>query len=207
MIVHVYFAVRPEKLPITASMIVGSMSREFYLKEHDPERWVVETLPHTQRGVAIDGDQFGPVVTHRRVLRVLLAYAGKDSRAMRAAKPVDRFVNSWSAQSELDRHRGELRRGRRKDSNRQRGLPVFLAVLDRDARTRGRLSSSSCPTCHQLSTGRQPERLQPLRALLTDLFLVGEIVREQLQAASRINQPASQNLRNLTSATTPSGTK
>jgi cytochrome b subunit of formate dehydrogenase len=51
-VVHVYFAVRPEKLPITASMIVGSMSREFYLKEHDPKRWVVEPLPQTRRGVA-----------------------------------------------------------------------------------------------------------------------------------------------------------
>jgi len=27
-------------LDITKSMIFGSMSREFYLKEHDPERWV-----------------------------------------------------------------------------------------------------------------------------------------------------------------------
>jgi cytochrome b subunit of formate dehydrogenase len=53
-IVHVYFAVRPEKLPITASMIVGSMSREFYLKEHDPARWSVKGLSD-QRGVA-DGD-------------------------------------------------------------------------------------------------------------------------------------------------------
>jgi cytochrome b subunit of formate dehydrogenase len=43
-IVHVYFAIRPEKLPITASMIVGSMSREFYLKEHDPGRWVAKGL-------------------------------------------------------------------------------------------------------------------------------------------------------------------
>jgi cytochrome b subunit of formate dehydrogenase len=43
-IVHVYFAVRPEKLPITASMIVGSMSREFFLQEHDPRRWVVKGL-------------------------------------------------------------------------------------------------------------------------------------------------------------------
>ena len=42
-IMHVYFAVRPEKLAITKSMIVGSMSRDFYLKEHDPQRWVVET--------------------------------------------------------------------------------------------------------------------------------------------------------------------
>jgi len=53
-IVHVYFAVRPEKLPITASMIVGSMSREFYLKEHDPERWVVEGLSHPRS--TADGD-------------------------------------------------------------------------------------------------------------------------------------------------------
>jgi cytochrome b subunit of formate dehydrogenase len=53
-IVHVYFAIRPEKLPITASMIVGSMSREFYLKEHDPGRWVVRSLSD-QRGT-VDGD-------------------------------------------------------------------------------------------------------------------------------------------------------
>lgn len=53
-IVHVYFAIRPEKLPITASMIVGSMNREFYLKEHDPKRWVIEGLSE-QRGTA-DGD-------------------------------------------------------------------------------------------------------------------------------------------------------
>jgi len=53
-IVHVYFAIRPEKLPITASMIVGSMSREFYLKEHDPKRWVIEGFS-PQRGTA-DGD-------------------------------------------------------------------------------------------------------------------------------------------------------
>ena len=51
-IVHVYFAVRPEKLPITASMFVGSMSREFYLKEHDPQRWVIKP---SQQGMA-DGD-------------------------------------------------------------------------------------------------------------------------------------------------------
>jgi len=54
-IVHVYFAVRPEKLPITASMIVGSMSREFYLKEHDPKRWVVEGVSDRRQGLA-DGD-------------------------------------------------------------------------------------------------------------------------------------------------------
>jgi cytochrome b subunit of formate dehydrogenase len=54
-IVHVYFAVRPEKLPITASMIVGSMNRDFYLKEHDPGRWVVEGMADPQRGMT-NGD-------------------------------------------------------------------------------------------------------------------------------------------------------
>ena len=41
--VHVYFGLRPEKRAITKSMIFGWMSRDFYLKEHDPKRWVVET--------------------------------------------------------------------------------------------------------------------------------------------------------------------
>ena len=41
-IVHIYMAIRPEKLAITKSMVVGSMSREFYLKEHDPHRWIVD---------------------------------------------------------------------------------------------------------------------------------------------------------------------
>jgi cytochrome b subunit of formate dehydrogenase len=40
--VHVYMGVRPEKLPITKSMIFGWMSKDFYLEEHDPERWAVE---------------------------------------------------------------------------------------------------------------------------------------------------------------------
>jgi len=53
-IVHVYFALRPEKLPITASMVGGSMSREFYLKEHDPKRWVVGGF--SSGGRVADGD-------------------------------------------------------------------------------------------------------------------------------------------------------
>ena len=39
--VHIYFAIRPEKLFITKSMIFGSISREHYLEHHDPQRWVV----------------------------------------------------------------------------------------------------------------------------------------------------------------------
>jgi formate dehydrogenase subunit gamma len=38
---HIYFAVRPEKLFITKSMIFGWMSREKYLEHYDPQRWVV----------------------------------------------------------------------------------------------------------------------------------------------------------------------
>jgi cytochrome b subunit of formate dehydrogenase len=40
--IHVYFAVRPEKLDITKSMIFGTMRREFYLEHYDPQRWNVE---------------------------------------------------------------------------------------------------------------------------------------------------------------------
>lgn len=38
---HIYFGFRREKRPITRSMILGWMSREFYLKEHHPGRWVI----------------------------------------------------------------------------------------------------------------------------------------------------------------------
>jgi cytochrome b subunit of formate dehydrogenase len=44
-IVHVYFAVRPEKLVITKSMIVGTLDREHYLEHHDPQRWAPEGMP------------------------------------------------------------------------------------------------------------------------------------------------------------------
>lgn len=40
-IIHVYFALRPEKQPITRSMIAGTMDRSFYLSHHDPARWSV----------------------------------------------------------------------------------------------------------------------------------------------------------------------
>jgi cytochrome b subunit of formate dehydrogenase len=43
--IHVYFALRPEKLAITRSMVFGNMSREYYLRHHDPARWTVETEP------------------------------------------------------------------------------------------------------------------------------------------------------------------
>jgi cytochrome b subunit of formate dehydrogenase len=39
--VHVYFAIRPEKLFITKSMIFGWITREQYLEHHDPQRWPV----------------------------------------------------------------------------------------------------------------------------------------------------------------------
>jgi cytochrome b subunit of formate dehydrogenase len=56
--VHVYMGIRPEKLPITKSMIFGWMSRDFYLEEHDPERWVVKdsSSPKKRGYAASDAD-------------------------------------------------------------------------------------------------------------------------------------------------------
>ncbi|HEY8519239.1 MAG TPA: cytochrome b/b6 domain-containing protein [Gammaproteobacteria bacterium] len=41
-IVHVYFALRPEKWPFTRAMLRGRITREEYLRHHDPARWQVE---------------------------------------------------------------------------------------------------------------------------------------------------------------------
>lgn len=54
--VHVYFGIRPEKLPITKSMIFGYMSREFYLEEHDPQRWLIEKAKKGQGYAPSDAD-------------------------------------------------------------------------------------------------------------------------------------------------------
>ena len=50
--VHVYMGIRPEKLPITKSMIFGWMSRDFYLEEHDPKRWAVDSASQKKRSLA-----------------------------------------------------------------------------------------------------------------------------------------------------------
>lgn len=41
-IAHIYFALRPEKLWITKSMIFGTITRREYLEHHDPDRWVAD---------------------------------------------------------------------------------------------------------------------------------------------------------------------
>src|SRR5579862_4125041 len=45
---HIYFALRPEKLVITKSMIYGTLDREHYLEHHDPERWVPESAKYAK---------------------------------------------------------------------------------------------------------------------------------------------------------------
>jgi cytochrome b subunit of formate dehydrogenase len=57
-LMHIYMGVRPEKFPITKSMIFGWMSRDFYLEEHDTRRWAVkETGSQAKQGFAAsDGD-------------------------------------------------------------------------------------------------------------------------------------------------------
>jgi cytochrome b subunit of formate dehydrogenase len=41
--VHIYFALRPEKFPMTKSMIFGTIDKEHYLEHHDPGRWAAES--------------------------------------------------------------------------------------------------------------------------------------------------------------------
>ena len=38
---HIYFAIRPEKLWLTKSMLFGFITRRQYLEHHDPTRWRV----------------------------------------------------------------------------------------------------------------------------------------------------------------------
>ena len=51
---HIYFAVRPEKLVITKSMIFGTLDKEHYLEHHDPQRWAPEGVSTQQAEAAGD---------------------------------------------------------------------------------------------------------------------------------------------------------
>lgn len=55
-LVHVYMGLRPEKLPITKSMLFGWMSRDYYLEEHDPKRWAVKAPEKKGSLAATDAD-------------------------------------------------------------------------------------------------------------------------------------------------------
>jgi cytochrome b subunit of formate dehydrogenase len=52
--IHVYFAIRPEKLVITKSMIVGTLDRAHYLEHHDPQRWAPQGAQAEQARAAGD---------------------------------------------------------------------------------------------------------------------------------------------------------
>ena len=51
-IAHIYFALRPEKLWITKSMIFGTISKREYLTHHDPDRWAAEGSAKSRSNVA-----------------------------------------------------------------------------------------------------------------------------------------------------------
>jgi cytochrome b subunit of formate dehydrogenase len=51
--IHIYFALRPEKLVITKSMVVGTLDREHYLEHHDPTRWAPETAASRGTGAGL----------------------------------------------------------------------------------------------------------------------------------------------------------
>ncbi len=54
--VHVYMGLRPEKLPITKSMLFGYMDRDFYIEEHDPARWAPDGQQKKPGLAASDAD-------------------------------------------------------------------------------------------------------------------------------------------------------
>jgi hypothetical protein len=85
---------------------------------------------------------------------------------------------------------------------------AFCAVLERDARDS--LAAIELVLAQSSISSQLIDNLNAsshVRALLTDLFLVGEIVRTQHRAGSRMSQQAALHLENLSSEKTPFGTK
>ena len=72
--VHVYFALRPEKFVITKSMVVRHISREHYLEHHDPERWAMPRSERLENRNAIDSERCNVI---EECYEYMLAFAGQ----------------------------------------------------------------------------------------------------------------------------------
>jgi formate dehydrogenase subunit gamma len=63
---HIYFALRPEKLWITWSMVRGWIDREHYVAHFDPEKWVVGEAEDAKKGSIASGAVADESVSVRR---------------------------------------------------------------------------------------------------------------------------------------------
>ncbi len=59
-ITHIYFAIRPDKLWLTKSMIYGWISREKYLEHHDPAKWAIGESAQARIATESDVEQKDP---------------------------------------------------------------------------------------------------------------------------------------------------
>ena len=58
-LLHIYFAIRPEKLWITRSMFRGWITRREYIEHHDPEIWIADGDPSIKSGADQSPRLFG----------------------------------------------------------------------------------------------------------------------------------------------------
>ena len=185
-IVHVYFALRPEKLPITKSMIVGSMSRDFYLKEHDPKRWVVDGFiqPSAEHGqMATDFVERCDAI--EECYEFMLAYAGQGlpsdaGQSVRRTGPRISAARRQRLTGLAESCSGAIAEAGLEPAAK---YEAFIAVLDRDAQDS--LAALELVLAQPAISSQLIDNLNAsihLRALLTDLFLVGEILRSQSKA-------------------------
>ena len=166
--VHVYFALRPEKLVITKSMIFGSMSREHYLEHHDPERWAPGSW--STSGVNLEA-RCNAV---EECYEFMLAYAaqGLDTDAgSQSGTQIREFLrNAQTALTGIA------------EAITATGLQpaAFISVVERDARDS--LAAIDLVLAQPAISSQLIDNLNAsihLRALLTDLFLLDEILKLQ----------------------------
>ena len=189
---HIYFAVRPEKLFITKSMIFGWMSREKYLEHYDPQRWVIDKRSARARGAGSDRSPGFPPRWAR--ISAPAATPSKSATSSCWRMPARDWVATKAA-TRAAQVRDYLERAadailgladayaaivKRESSNRAGHYSAFLGVLQRDAQDS--LAAIQLVLAQNTISSQLIDNLNAsihLRALLTDLFLIDEILKPQ----------------------------
>ena len=194
MMVHVYMGIRPEKLPITKSMIFGWMSRDFYLEEHDPERWAVKK-PRRCNETGLCRKRWRLKLrqqceTIEECYEFTLSYAARGVCRRRGSEPGRQLRDHLTARRGGDARAGSGDAGRRWSASSltpRKSTRHFSPCWS--ATRRARLRRSSWCWRSRRSVRSSIDNLNAsihLRALLADLFLVTEIlaVRQARPAAA-----------------------
>ena len=182
-IAHVYFAVRPEKWWITKSMMFGWITRRQYLEHHDPQRVAAPPRARDDGSSMLNGSAGDAI---EEGYEFMLAYAAQGLAEDAGASRRRRFAQFLAARTR--RSPGSATSSGLLVEQRAPGRPIAMPLHRRPrSRRPGAQAAVQLVLAQPGISSQLVDNLNAsihLRALLTDLFLIDEILKGRIRTQS-----------------------